>query len=222
MAYARPTLPFPLLRLQNAADANECDEAWTEFVATYSDTLLHTCRAVARDRDAAMDAYAYALEALREDGCRRIRAYIPEPDIKFSSWLIVVTRRLVLDYFRRRYGRSRSEDERRQQEQRARKRLEDLVADEIEPDRLVNQSYDEADAGIRRQQLEVALARALAELDPADYMLLTLRFEDERPIREIARTLGFPSVFQVYRRLASVLTKLRRTLESRGVDAAEP
>jgi RNA polymerase sigma factor (sigma-70 family) len=222
MAYARPTLPFPLLRLQNAADADECDEAWTEFVATYSETLLHTCRAVARDRDAAMDAYACALEALREDGCRRLRAYVPEPDIKFSSWLVVVTRRLVLDYFRRRYGRSRSEDEGRQQERRARKRLEDLVADEIEPDRLVDQSSDEADAGIRRQQLGVALARALAELDPADHLLLTLRFEDERPVREIARMLGFPSVFHVYRRLGSVLTKLRHALESRGVDAAEP
>ncbi|HEX9310598.1 MAG TPA: sigma-70 family RNA polymerase sigma factor [Gemmatimonadaceae bacterium] len=222
MAYARPTLPFPLLRLHNAADSDACDDAWSEFVATYSDTLLHTCRAVARDRDAAMDAYAHALEALREDGCRRLRAYVPEPDIKFSSWLVVVTRRLAHDYFRQRYGRSRSEDADRQQEQKARKRLEDLVADEIEPDRLTGKSYDEADAGIRRQQLQFALARALEELDSADHLLLTLRFEDERPVREIARTLGLPSVFHVYRRLGGVLSKLRRALESHGVDTAEP
>jgi len=222
MAYARPTLPFPLLRLQDAADSNECDDAWSEFVAAYSDTLLHTCRAVARDGDAAMDAYAYALEALREDGCRRLRAYLPEPGIKFSSWLVVVTRRLAHDYFRQRYGRSRSEDADRQQEQRVRKRLEDLVADEIEPDRLTGEPYEEADAGIRRQQLQLALARALEGLNSADHLLLTLRFEDERPVREIARTLGLPSVFHVYRRLGGVLSKLRRALESHGVDTAEP
>ncbi len=222
MTYARPTLPLPLWRLQNAADSNARDDAWIEFVATYSDTMLHTCRAVAHDRDAAMDSYAYALEAFHEDGCRRLRAYVPEPDIKFSSWLVVVTRRLVHDYFRQRYGRSRSEDENRQQEHLARRRLEDLVADEIEPDRLIGHSYDEADAGIRRQQLELALSRALEELDTADRLLLTLRFEDERPVREIARTLGFPTVFHVYRRLGRVLSTLRRALESRGVDAAEP
>lgn len=222
MAYARPTLPFPLWRLQNAADSNACDQAWSEFVATYTDTMLYTCRAVARDRDGAMDAYAYALEALREYDCRRLRAYVPEPNIKFSSWLVVVTRRLVNDYFRQRYGRSRSEDENRQQEHRARRRLEDLVADEIEPDRLIGNSSDEADAGIRRQQLQLALARAVEDLDSADRLLLALRFEDEQPAREIAQTLGFPSVFHVYRRLGSVLSTLRRALESRGVDTAEP
>jgi RNA polymerase sigma factor (sigma-70 family) len=222
MTYARPTLPFPLSRLQNAADPRECDDAWSEFLAAYSETLLHTCRAVARDPDAAMDAYAFALEALREDGCRRLRAYAPEPEIKFSSWLVVVTRRLVLDYFRQRYGRSRSEEEDRQQEHRARRRLEDLVADEIEPDRLIGQSYDAADAGIRRQQLQLALARALEQLEASDRLLLTLRFEDDRPVREIAQTLGFPSVFHIYRRLGRVLSELRHALESRGVDAAEP
>src|SRR2546423_3800739 len=222
MAYVRPTLPFPLLRLQNAADTDECDDAWSEFLATYSDTVLHTCRAVAHDPDAAMDAYAHALEALREDGCRRLRAYVPDPGIKFSSWLVVVTRRLAHDYFRQRYGRSRSEDADWQQEQRARRRLEDLVADEIEPDRLTSESYDEADAEVRRQQLQLALTRALEELDSADRLLLALRFEDERSVRDIARTVGLPTVFHVYRRLDNVLSKLRRALEGRGVDTAEP
>ncbi|MDP9359914.1 MAG: sigma-70 family RNA polymerase sigma factor [Acidobacteriota bacterium] len=177
---------------------------------------------MAHDHDAAMDAYAHALEALREDRCRRLRAYVPEPNIKFSSWLVVVTRRLVLDYFRQRYGRSRSEDADRQHEQKTRRRLEDLVADEIDPDQLVGESRTEADAGIRRQQLKAALTRALEALDPADRLLLALRFEDERSVREIARTLALPSVFHVYRRLGTVLSTLRRTLQSLGVDTAEP
>jgi len=169
-----------------------------------------------------MDAYAHALEALREDGCRRLRAYVPEPKIKFSSWLVVVTRRLVLDHLRQRYGRSRSDDADRHQEHITRRRLEDLVAAEIDPDQLIGKSTGDADAGIRREQLKIALSRSLEELDPADRLLLALRFEDERPVREIARTLALPTVFHVYRRLGAILSQLRRALESRGVDTAEP
>lgn len=214
-------LPYPLSRLRDATGSKECDDVWEEFVARYSDTVLHTCRAVAYDRDAAMDAYAYALETLREAGCRRLRAYVPRPDVEFSSWLVVVTRRLVLDFFRQRYGRSRSENTDRQQDRTTRRRLEDLVADEIDPDRLTTEAHA-PDTRLRRHQLEFALTKALAELAPADRLLLALRFEDDRSVRDIARTLGLPSVFHVYRRLGSTLSILRRALEKRGIDSAEP
>lgn len=215
-------LPHPLSRLHSATGARECDAFWEEFVARYSDTVLHTCRSVSHDPDAAMDAFAHALETLREDECRRLRTYVPEPGVQFSSWLVVVTRRLALDYFRHRYGRSRSGDVDRQHEQQTRRQLEDLVTDEIDPDDLSGESRGEPDAEIRRQQLTLALTHALDELDPADRLLLALRFEDNRPVRDIARTLRLPTVFHVYRRLGAVLSQLRRTLEKRGVDTAEP
>jgi RNA polymerase sigma factor (sigma-70 family) len=215
-------IPQTLSRLHNATDETQRDEAWAEFVAAHSDTVLHTCRSVTRDHDAAMDGYAYVLEALREDSCRRLRGYVPHPDVKFTSWLVVVTRRLVLDYFRQRYGRARSGDVERQQESQTRKRLEDLVADEIDPDQIVDASAGSPDAAIRRQQLAVSLRRALDELPPADRLLLALRFEDERPVRDIARTLGLPSVFHVYRRIGVVLSTLRRALAMLGVEEAEP
>jgi RNA polymerase sigma factor (sigma-70 family) len=215
-------IPQTLSRLHNATDETQRDEAWAEFVAAHSDTVLHTCRSVLHAHDAAMDGYAYVLEALREDGCRRLRAYVPQPDVKFTTWLVVVTRRLVLDYFRQRYGRSRSGDVDRQQEQQTRKRLEDLVAEEIDPDQIVDVAGSGPDAAIRHQQLAASLRLALDELAPSDRLLLALRFEDERPVREIARTLGLPSVFHVYRRLGVVLSTLRRALAMLGVEEAEP
>src|SRR4051812_42562263 len=169
-----------------------------------------------------MDAYAHALEALHDDNCRRLRAYVPEPGIKLSSWLVVVTRRLVLDYFRQKYGRSRSQQIDRQQEHETRKRLEELVAEKVDPDLLFDESASDADAQIRRQQLAAALAGSIAELSPNDRLLLVLRFEDDRPVREIARMLRLPTVFHVYRRLGAILSQLRRTLATRGVDTAEP
>ena len=169
-----------------------------------------------------MDGYAYVLEALREDCYRRLRAYAPDPRTRFTTWLVVVTRRLLLDYHRRRYGRPRSEDDTRRAEHAARRRLEDLVASEVDPDLVAGSATDSPDADVRRRELVEALRRALDELNPADRLLLALRFEDARPVREIARMVGFPTVFHVYRRLDAVLAALKRALARRGVSDPEP
>jgi RNA polymerase sigma factor (sigma-70 family) len=184
--------------------------------------VLRTCKAVARDHDAAMDAYAYVLEALREDDCRRLRAYAPDGTTKFTTWLMVVTRRLTLDHLRQRYGRSRSDDESRRGDHSGRRRLEDLLAEAIEPDELPATSAGSPDARIRRTELTAALRAAVDRLAPDERFLLALRFSDERPVRDIARTLRLPSVFHVYRRLATLLARLRAELARRGVEGPEP
>lgn len=210
-----------LNRLRNATAA-ERDDAWTEFLAAYSGTLLHVCHAMAHDRDLAMDAYAFAIEVLRADDCRRLRAYVPDPNVRFTSWLVVVTRRLVLDFVRQRYGRSRSTTLGYQEQHLARRRLEDLLTDEIDPDDLPSGGGADAEAVLRRRELTRALSGALDGLSSTDRLLLALRFEDDRPVREIAKTLGLPSVFHVYRRLTAVLATLRDVLRRRGIDAAQP
>ena len=53
-------------------------------------------------------------------------------------------------------------------------------------------------------------------------LLLALRYNDDRPAREIAAMIGSPSVFHVYRRLGSVLAVLKGALLRRGVDEPRP
>jgi RNA polymerase sigma factor (sigma-70 family) len=218
----QPGLPPALARLLNTTEPVDFEEAWAEFVAAHSRILLHTCRLVARDRDAAMDGYAYVLEALREDCCRRLRAYTPDARSQFTTWLVVVTRRLLLDHHRRRYGRWRGEDHARPAEQAARRRLEDLIASEVDPARLTTSATNSPELAVRQRELADVLRRALEELDSGDRLLLTLRFEDDRPVRQIAAMLGLPTVFHVYRRLGAVLERLKRALARRGVHESEP
>jgi RNA polymerase sigma factor (sigma-70 family) len=206
--------------LQPTRDDQE--QTWAEFVAAYSGLLLHTCRTLARDRDAAMEGYAHLLAALREDDCRRLRAYTPRAGTRFTTWLVVVARRLLLDHHRHLLGRLRSVDEGHRAEHATRRRLHELVAAELDPDRLTNPAESSPDAALRRTELSDALRCALGELDPADRLLLALRFEDERPMREIAAELRLATVFHVYRRLKAVLTALRQSLARRGVEEPEP
>jgi RNA polymerase sigma factor (sigma-70 family) len=205
----------------NAAGGAELDEAWAEFVAAYTGIVMHTGIAVLRDRDAAMDGYARVLEALREDRCRRLRAYVPDSRTPFTTWLIVVARRILLDYHRHRYGRPRSGDDARRAELAARRRLEDLVA-ELDPDQLTSSAASSPDAPLRRRELSYALRSALGELDSSDRQLLALRFGDDRPVREIAAVLGVPTFFGVYRRLDAALGVLRGALAQRGVEEPDP
>ena len=216
----RIRLPVTLSRLQLARDGAERDTAWAEFVATHSSVVLHTCRAVTREYDATMDAYTFVLEALRERDHRRLRAYVPDGKTPFTTWLIVVTRRLVLDHVRARYGRLQSADPASREDYATRRRLEDLLATEIEPDQLEGR-YPATDAAIRHEQLTQALRCALARLEPEERLLITLRFLDGRPVRDIARALKLSSVFHVYRRLDAVLQKLRESLVRIGVEDAE-
>ncbi len=217
-----PSLPPELSRLLSAQEAGEQEEAWGKFLTAHSRLLLHTCRTVVRDRDAAMDGYAHVVETLREDSYRRLRAYTPHLTTRFTTWLVVVARRLLLDYQRHRYGRPRSDNGARREDHAARRRLEDLVATEIDPEQIASSSSNSPDLGLRREELTRALRQALDELEPSDRLLLALRFEDERPVREIAAMMNLPTVFHVYRRVGAALSELKRALARRGVVEAEP
>jgi len=134
-------LPAALTRLLDPGDSGDEDVAWREFVGTYSTLLLQVARSTATSRDAAMDTYTFVLEQLREQRCRRLRAYAARDGARFSTWLIVVAKRLCVDFHRRRYGRPQGTTEVQPHElpsveRSVRRRLVDLTAEAIDPDTL--------------------------------------------------------------------------------------
>ncbi len=214
-------LPFELSRLIQATDAPTRDDAWARFVAAHSRLLLHVARSLTADRDAAMDGYAHVLERLREDDCRRLRGYVPDGRSKFTTWLVVVARRLCLDFHRQRYGRSDDPSPDAAAAHAARRRLVDLVAGETEPEQVAAPAADPASA-LQAEELHRALDAATARLSAADRLLLKLRFDGDLSAREIAGILALPTPFHVYRRLNGLLQELRRVLQRRGIHEAEP
>jgi RNA polymerase sigma factor (sigma-70 family) len=218
-------LPSPLARLLDASDQQAADAVWPAFVDAYSTLLLQVARSTASGRDGAMDAYAFLLEQLRENDYRRLRVYRAHDRARFSTWLMVVARRLCIDFHRRRYGRPQAPSDDRGHavlERATRRRLVDLAAEEIDIDSLSDQRGESPDSELRSLQLRAALAQAIDALSAADRLLLVMRFEDDRSAATIARSLGVASPFHVYRRLTQVFAQLRSALTARGIDDPVP
>jgi RNA polymerase sigma factor (sigma-70 family) len=169
-----------------------------------------------------MDRYAFALDQLRRDDCRRLQAYAADGRGEFTTWLVLVVRRLCLDEHRRRYGRRQSKCAATADRHAERRRLADLLGTDPEAVGIAAAEGDEADAGIRAIELSAALEAALARLDVSDRLLLRLRFDDGMSVPTIARITRAPSVGHAYRRLERVLVTLRDALRAAGIENSVP
>jgi RNA polymerase sigma factor (sigma-70 family) len=216
-----PGQSLELQRLLEARTDADRERAWTCFVEAYSKLILHVTRSVARDHDEGMDAFAYVLEALRAKGFARVRAFADDGRSKFTTWLVVVVRRLCLDERRRRYGRPRVLDPSAQShlERAFRRRLRDLTASDVQLMDLASGDVG-IDEDVIAAEVREALAAGIDALPPADRLLIALRFDDGLSAQDIARLLQMPTPFHVYRRLEAVTRTLRAFLVARGVTTA--
>ena len=99
-----------LLTLRCAETAAERERAWSEFLEVHSGLMLHVARSLGGGHDDVMDRYTFMLESLERDDYRRLRGFVADGRCTFSTWLIVVSRRLCLDHHRKRYGRLQSKE----------------------------------------------------------------------------------------------------------------
>ena len=216
-------VPPQLSRLLQAADDVGRSRAWTAFLEEYSTLLIATARRASASHDAAMDHYAFILEQLRDDDFRRLRTFAGEGRGKFTTWLVVVARRLCVVHHRRTHGRTPTSPNPGITESInhvARRNLVDLVAGEIDLERIADHSGARPDAGVQHLAQIQALRAAVERLDTADQLLLKLRYEEETPIGSIGPLIGMGSRWQVHRRLKLVLSRLRDELEAEGITEA--
>jgi RNA polymerase sigma factor (sigma-70 family) len=209
-----------LAALLEPRPAPELEERWAAFVQAHSRLLLHTARSVTKDKDDAMDAYVHVLECLRHEDCHRLRGFKDDGRAKFTTWLVVVARRLCLDFHRARYGRLSSDDA--SIDGATRRRLVDLVSDELDSSSIPDASTPAADGVLQQAELSALLAQVLDSLEPRKRLLLTLRFEDDESAPRIARLLGYPTPFHVYRHLNAIMAELRKQLQDRGIEGPVP
>jgi RNA polymerase sigma factor (sigma-70 family) len=222
----RPTMPIPdepdvLSWLLAATNAAEQERAWERFLEVYSGLILRSACGSGRSYDGVMDRYAFVLDQLRMSNFRRLRQFQPRGSARFTTWLVVVARRLCLDHARRLYGRRvRPESQPALHAQAMRRRLVDLVAERVEVTEIAEELPSDPDALLasfeRRRQLE----SVLTGLDSRSVLLLKLRFGKGMTAREIGELMGYPTQFHVFRQLNRLLGRIRRALLEAGVDGS--
>jgi RNA polymerase sigma factor (sigma-70 family) len=218
----RRDLPAPLASLLAATDSPSRDDAWAAFLSAYSSLIVRVARILGGDHDAIMDRYAFALDQLERDEFKRLRQFMSDGRGQFTTWLVLVVRRLCLDEHRRRYGRRQSDDDGSTARRAERRRLVDLLGVDPALAEVAAVAADDADANVRAIELSAALEGAVARLDVTDRLLLRLRFQDDLSVPRIARIVAAPSAAHVYRRLERVLASLRTTLREVGVEDSVP
>lgn len=215
--------PLELIRLLDSGADHEHGTAWTAFLERYNPLVLSVARSLGGDRDAVMDRYAFVLEFLRKDDFARLRTYRADARCRFTTWLVVVIRRLCLDHHRRKYGQLRTDgDETMRARQSTRRRLVDLVSERIDLAAIPGFTFPDPDMNVRSRELSAALEMALEKLEPRDRLLLRLRFGRDLTGKEIADILRMPSPFHVYRRVDKVLGELRVSLARAGIVEPTP
>ena len=96
----------PFLEKLREGDA---EEAWTLFVDCYRRLIFAVIRRYATEADEMMDLFAHICGQLREHDLARLRRYRHDSVRRaaFSTWLVVVLRNLIVDWYRQRDGRPR-------------------------------------------------------------------------------------------------------------------
>jgi len=85
----------------------QAQEAWAEFLATFSPLILQVVQLFERNDDPIADCYLFVCEQLSQKQFRRLTLFRPDGPASFRTWLRAVVRNLSLDWRRREFGRNR-------------------------------------------------------------------------------------------------------------------
>lgn len=161
-------------------------EALSALIARYQNRLYRYLLRMVRQTPDAEDLFQQTWVRVAE----RIRQY--DPQRNFDGWLFSVARNLAIDHLRR--VRPDSLDE----------PISSDIEGETKASRLVSKERPAVE-GILERERAGQLEAAMDELPVSYREVLTLRFEEEMKLEEIAQVLEIP--------LSTVKTRLRRSLE---------
>lgn len=161
-------------------------DALSTLVSRYQNRLFRFLLRLVRDRSEAEDLFQQTWIHVAE----KIRRF--DPNRNFDAWLFTVARNLAIDHLRR--IRPSSLDQPISEDESQGTPLDRLEARGPAPLDRILENERASRVGI-----------ALDELPFAYREVMTLRFEEEMKIEEIAQVLGIP--------LSTVKSRLRRSLE---------
>jgi RNA polymerase sigma factor (sigma-70 family) len=203
-----PTRASLLERLKDLGDQG----SWNEFYQTYRELIYSVARRAGLNETDADEVVQETVIAV----ARKMPGFRYDPAVdSFKGWLLTVTRWRILDQLQKRQqmaNQSLPKSARRQEDQ-TRTGTVERVPDPARPDLAA--IWDEE---WERNLVQAALARIKRQVHPQQYEIYHLHMILERPVREVAHTLGVNAgqVYLAKHRVGSLLKKeIRRLRQAR-------
>jgi len=179
------------------------EEAWKEFVDSYSNLIFYSIRKSLpdADEDTVRDLYVDFLIRMKEDDCRRLKSF--KGRAKFSWWLTLTVHNFALNYARKKTVKFTEVDD---------DEIEERTSDDTDPDKAILRDDGYEIMG----KILVTLRRIIDELSPEDKALLSMKYMEGMSADEIASSVGM-SRRTFYRRMEGILNLLAERMEAAGL-----
>jgi RNA polymerase sigma factor (sigma-70 family) len=163
------------------------------------------------------ECYVYVLDKIMEKNYAVINAF--QGRSTFKTYLVSITNRLAIDFYRHRYGRTSTKSNPEQPSPK-KNRLKTVSAIDLENlsdeghlDETVIQREDQE----AKKRLVGIVKAQLSELSPEDRLLLKMKYEDNFKISEIAEILKLDQK-KTYRKINKILSDLKEEFLKKGLN----
>ena len=188
--------------------------SWDQFVSQYSKMVYSYIHGALRGYgrvntpELVDELYQEAFVALLKDDFRKLKSFGWKNNCSFSTWLKVVTGRLVLDYLKKYTNQTKGRDS-----------LDDVTeSEDVDKRTLLDKQEDKqpspAEALYDEEKIEL-VRKQVQKLSATDQLLFRLIYADT-PVDDIAKHMN-KSVEAIYMQKTRVLDKLRRELQKKNV-----
>ena len=197
-----PTRRSLLTRLKQWDD----QESWQDFFNTYWRLIYSVARRAGLRDSEAQDVVQETVAAV----ARHMPNFKYDPQTgSFKSWLLLITRRRILDHLRKEYRRVKVDEPTPRDGQRTAtlERIPDPAGG------VLDQIWDEE---WKRQLFDGALQRVKRQVEPKHFQIFDCYVLKEWPVKEVAKTFAISAsqVYLIKHRIAALIAKEVRKLEA--------
>ena len=197
-----PTRRSLLTRLKQWDD----QESWQDFFNTYWRLIYSVARRAGLADSEAQDVVQETVVAV----ARQMPRFKYDPATgSFKSWLLLITRRRILDHLRKEYRRVKIDEAIPRDGQRTAtlERIPDPAG--VVPDQIWDEEW-------KRQLFDGALQRVKRQVEPKHFQIFDCYVLKEWPVKEVAKTFNISTsqVYLIKHRLAALIAKEVRKLEA--------
>jgi RNA polymerase sigma factor (sigma-70 family) len=190
-----------------------------QSIFPYLKTIECICLKRFSDTEEGHACYVYVLDKLNEDNQRRIRQF--QGKSSFKTYIVSITTRLAIDFFRSRYGRTNPCQDTSNYTPNfvAKIGLDDIP--ELQDNGLLpDQMVSLMESISKKKQVLQIVQTTFQHLSDEERLVLKLRFNNDQKISQIAKVLAL-NQRNLYNYIERILNRFKKAIKNEGLTDEE-